>query len=290
MNEKNKHWTVVEILKTTSDYFHQKQFENPRLNAELLLCHVLKIERVQLYLQFDRRLLQGELSEYRELVRRRSQNEPLQYLTGHTEFMGLPFEVSSSVLIPRPETELLVETALEILVGMEKNPVQIWDIGTGSGCIAISIAAQCRNCELLATDISEQALHLAEKNADRNRVDGRIRFEVHDVLNDPVPNGVEVDMLVSNPPYVTAEEYDGLQPEIVKFEPKLAVTDFGDGLVFYRRIFSLLEKLATCKLALIELSGTRPDPILELMSKTGLQQFEIKNDLNDRPRILIIRK
>ncbi len=290
MNEKNKHWTVVEILKTTSDYFHRKQFENPRLNAELLLCHVLKIERVQLYLQFDRRLLQSELSEYRELVRRRSQYEPLQYLTGQTEFMGLPFEVSSSVLIPRPETEMLVETALEILTGMKKKPVQIWDIGTGSGCIAVSIAARCPNCQLLATDISEQALHLAEKNADRNQVDGRIRFEVHDVLNDPPPNSVEVDMLVSNPPYVTAEEYKGLQPEIVQFEPKLAVTDFGDGLVFYRRIFSLLKKLTTCKLALIELSGTRPDPILELARAAGLRQFEIKNDLNDRPRIIIIRK
>ena len=181
MKNNQKTWKVIEILKTTTDFFTSKQIENPRLNAEQLLASVLEITRVQLYVQFERMLTQNEITEYRELIRRRSNNEPLQYILGETEFMSLPFKVTPAALIPRPETELLIEKIIEsVNNSVLKNP-SIIDIGTGSGCMAISLAYHLKKCKITATDVSKEALDLAKSNALLNEIDF-IDFTNHDIL------------------------------------------------------------------------------------------------------------
>ena len=162
-------WKVIDLLKTTADFFKQKNIENPRLNAEVLLAHTLKIERIKLYVEFERLLTEKELGQFRDHVSRRNKNEPLQYIIGSTEFMGLPFLVDPSVLIPRPETEALVEEVLKL---KESYPdkATILDVGTGSGCIAISIAHFWESAKVTGTDISNESLETAIKNSIINKI------------------------------------------------------------------------------------------------------------------------
>ena len=174
--------TILEILDKTTKFFKQKDIENPRLNAERLLSAILEIDRVQLYLQFDRIMSKSETKLYREYVRRRSGNEPLQYIIGETEFMGLNFKVSPSSLIPRPETEILIENTLKIRDLHKFKTPKIWDIGTGSGCIAVALAHYWPESYLIATDISDKSLELAEANALSNGVRGKIEFLNHNFL------------------------------------------------------------------------------------------------------------
>ena len=210
MNGRNQTWTILELLKVTTQFLSEKSIENPRLNAEHLLSHLLSLKRVDLYLQFERILTTAEVNQYRELIRRRAQYEPLQYIIGKTEFMGLCFEVSPDVLIPRPETELLVEEVLKLSVDLQAPT--ILDIGTGSGCIAISLAQLWPGSRIIATDVSEAALHMARNNAGVNNVAERIRFLLHDILNETLPVD-SFDIIVSNPPYIAADEMEGLEPE-----------------------------------------------------------------------------
>jgi release factor glutamine methyltransferase len=231
--------TVINALKLAIEYLNKKGIESPRLSAELLLADVLKCKRLDLYLLFERPLCESEIIKYRTFISRRRKFEPIQYIIGLTEFFGLHFKVNNSVLIPRPETEILVETILNNCSYLQTNiksdnKINILDIGCGSGNIAITISKRLPNSEITAIEISEDAVKIAKENAVRNKAIN-INFMIGDFSSTQF-NENKFDIIVSNPPYVSKEEYPTLQKEIIDFEPAFAVTDFNDGLSFYRII------------------------------------------------------
>ncbi len=222
--------TLKDVLDKSTQFFKQKKIESPRLDAELLLGHALSMERMQLYLNFDRPMSEGDLSQCRELVKRRSTGEPVAYILGEKEFYGLSFKVNKDVLIPRPETEHIVDETLLWVKNncIEGEKVKIIDLGTGSGCLAISLAKKIKNCEVVAVDISEEALVVAKKNAEINQVSSQVTFLRSDVLKlDPeVFKGACI--VVSNPPYVGASDY--IEAGVKAHEPHIALFAEDEGL------------------------------------------------------------
>ena len=231
-------WTILEMLQWGTSYLSDKGFDESRLTVELLLCHVLRLKRIQLYTSFDKPMTEVELSSFKGLFQRRLQHEPVQYITGSTEFMGLEFVVDRRVLIPRPETEVLVEQVIRYAKEhFPSRPLRILDIGTGSGCIAVSLAALIENASVVAFDSSSDAVDVARINAEKNGVETKIALSVQDVFRiSEADVSSKFNLMVSNPPYIAKTEFEELQPEIKEFEPSFAVTDDGDGLSFYRRI------------------------------------------------------
>jgi len=286
-----KRWQVLELLNTTVAYFTEKQIENPRLNAELLLGKALNMRRVDLYIAFERPVVPNELDLFRKMVKRRATGEPLQYILGETEFMGLPYKISPAALIPRPETEILVEEVLKLEnPDFIQNPL-IWDVGTGSGCIAVSLAVLWPKAAIVATDVSAEALKLAQENAALNKVSEKIRFLRHDIFT-PL-NATElqqVQIIAANPPYITKAEMPGLQKEVRDFEPQIALTDHGDGLRFYRRLLEIAVKSLKKKggFLFMELSGMHPEKIIRLAEGKSFKKLSVSNDLNKIPRVLKI--
>jgi len=286
-----KQWKIVDLLKTTTEFFTQKQIENPRLNAEVLLAHVLNKTRIKLYIEFERPVSEGELIKFREYVSRRSKNEPLQYITGQTEFMGLPFAVNSSVLIPRPETEILCENVLK-LKDNYPGKINILDIGTGSGCIAISLAHFWNNAHITAIDISAEALKIADQNARDNKIQN-LNFIQQDLfsITDNIHLKKKFEIIVSNPPYIAQNEMADLQNEVKDFEPEHALTDFSDGMSFYKFIMDLISKeQLKCDYLFFEMSGSQPKKIVEETKKRNFEYIEIIKDLNAIDRVLKIQK
>ncbi len=281
--------TILEIINKSTKFFKQKDIENPRLNAERLLGALLEIDRVQLYLQHDRLMSKKETELFRDFVRRRAEYEPLQYIIGETEFMGLNFKVTPAVLIPRPETELLIEQILLLRDTHSFPNPTAWDIGSGSGCIAVALAHYWPECKIIASDVSEDSLSLAEENASLNYVKDKIQFLNHDILIDPVDSSTQADIIVSNPPYVSLEEFENLGDEIRLFEPKIALTDDSEGLTFYERIFSLIENDHRCKFILVEMSGTQTEKIIRIAEKYNFAGLNVFKDLNNLSRILQIK-
>jgi release factor glutamine methyltransferase len=285
--QKQKPWKLIDLLKTTTGYFQKKNIENPRLNAERLLCPVLKMERINLYVEFERLITENELSQYRAFVSRRANNEPLQYILGETEFMGLPFKVTPDVLIPRPETEILVEEVLK-LKDQNKSLTNMLDIGTGSGCIPISLAHFWSDAHFTGIDISGKALKIANENKALNQTEN-VSFVEKDIFSTWPDEEVaqNFDIIISNPPYVTDEEIGGLHNEVKDFEPSIALTDFRDGLRFYRHIFSLInkKKLRT-QFLFLEMSGSQPEKIVNEAKKYSFKSVEVIKDLTDIERVL----
>ncbi len=227
-------WTILKVLRWTTGYFESKGIEQPRADAEVLLAHALRMERIQLYLRFDQPLTAAELATYRELVRRRALREPSQYITGTQEFWSLEFEVNRSVLIPRPETEMLVERAASHI---GKNAPHILDLGTGSGIIAVSIARECPSVFVTATDKCWEALRVAHRNALKHGVENRIAFAVSDLFSGFSSLRPTWDLIVSNPPYIGDEEFQTLTPEVARHEPREALRGHGpEGLNIIRQI------------------------------------------------------
>jgi release factor glutamine methyltransferase len=235
----NKIWKVIDVVEWGKGFFNSKGIESPRLNIELILCHVLKIDRIKLYTGYDLPLNSDELAEIKRIVLLRVKRFPLQYLLGKTSFMGLEICVNSDVLIPRPETEELVEHIINKY--KDKGAIKILEIGTGSGCIALALGKYLPNSQIHTIDISERALELAKINSELNKITN-INFEKKDFLKNC--NFLDnYDVLVSNPPYISKKEYEeNSQPEIM-FEPRNALTDESDGLEFYRKFASEFKKL-----------------------------------------------
>lgn len=227
----NEQWTITSILNWTRQYFGSKGIENPRLDAEVLLSHILGKDRLYLYTHFDQPLTAEELTAYREAVKRRAMRAPVAYITGYKEFMGLDFAVTPAVLVPRPDTEILVEAALARLGNLEAPLVA--DLGTGSGAIIVSVLCKLTTAKGKAVDISPQALAVAKNNAERLGVAERLTLYQGDMLA-PL-TGQRFDALLSNPPYIPDRDIAGLSPE-VRQEPQLALKGGADGLSFYRRI------------------------------------------------------
>ena len=236
---RHKHWIVRDLLHVTAEYLGKKGIDSPRLTAEILLAHKLNVDRITLYLNFDQPLTENELSGYRTLIKRRLQREPLQYIVGIQEFWSLEFAVTPQVLIPRPETELLVEQAIERLkaVTSEENKMpSILDLGTGCGAIAISLAKAVQQVRLWATDISADALKLARLNAEKHGVSDKIKFLQGNLWEPLLDEGVTFDIILSNPPYIGAEEFENLSPEVRDYEPRLALNGHKDGMTYIQTI------------------------------------------------------
>ncbi|MDM7925633.1 MAG: peptide chain release factor N(5)-glutamine methyltransferase [bacterium] len=291
MEENGRIWRLIDVLNEAASFLKRNGIESPRLNAERLLASVLKADRVGLYLQFDRPLSGSERSSMRDLLRRRAAGEPLQYLLGETEFMSLTFRVNPSVLIPRPETEILVEDAVETLKAA--GPVRILDIGTGSGCIAASLARNLPEASVDAVDSEPDAIRTAADNAARLGVGDRVRFLRADAMDAGFHAAAAppYHALVSNPPYVSMDEWERLPVEIRKHEPRRALCDGGDGFAFYPVLAGLAAAmLVPGGLVWAEVGAGQSGAVLEMFGRTGLRDATALPDLNGIPRVVRAKK
>lgn len=278
-----KRWTIQEILNVTTKLLKDKEIDSPRVCAEILLSHQLKKNRIELYLRLEQALTDKEISGFRELVKRRLKREPLQYITGHREFWSIDFFVNPSVLIPRPETELLVEEAIKLKKNRllpENSRPKILDLGTGSGVIAITLAKELNGATILATDISLEAIATARHNAERSNVSGQIHFCNGDLLEPFQKNSETFDMIISNPPYISSEELSILAPEISSYEPKIALDGQENGMYFIEKIIERSSYYLKSKgWLLIEMDPGQTEKALDLIDSA--QSFDFKERIMD---------
>jgi release factor glutamine methyltransferase len=275
--------TVLEIIKKTTEFFAARGVENPRLNAELLVGHGLGLKRMQLYLQFERLLSDAELETIRPLVRRRGQREPLQYIIGETEFHGLKLKTDRRALIPRPETEYLIELLIARL--STPPPSRILDLGTGTGAIALALAKQFPDAQVTGAEISAGALALAAENAAANQLESRVRF-IESNWFSAFTDGETFDLVVANPPYLSAEETGEAAPEVRDHEPLNALTAGGaDGIADLRVIISEARGFLTGGgLLALETGISQHAALKELAADAGFIASESRQDLTERDR------
>lgn len=279
-------WTILKVLQWTTGHFRRRGIEQPRANAEVLLAHVLEMDRIQLYLHYDRPLGITELAGYRELVRRRAAREPSQYITGKQEFWSLEFEVNPAVLIPRPETEILVERTADLLRNSSGTAL---DLGAGSGAIAIALARECPSIRIVATDRSPLALAVARRNAIRHHVQDRIHFAAMDLFDGFALPLCSFDLIASNPPYVSDEDFLNLPPEISRHEPESALRGNGPaGLGVISRILKAAPRFLKKGGHLFVEIGQGQMEILRERSAAdlGMEHMEFIKDYSDIYRVL----
>ena len=297
--------TVLEAIQKSADFLGKKNVESPRLQVELLLAHLLKMPRMKLYLNFERVLTSTETDALRELVKRRGQREPLQHIIGSTSFCGYEIAVNRHALVPRSETELFAEEGWKFLGEKETS---VLDFGTGTGCIAIALAAKCPNAKIVAIDISADALALAKQNVERNNVAARIEFLQGDGFaalqnrwgerpREPKSNvqdgspGVsphQFDLIISNPPYIPSVEIETLQPEVRDFDPRAALDGGADGLDFYRKLATEAKLfLKPSGKIMLEFGDGQADAIKKIFENEKWIVEAVKEDYSQRARILI---
>ncbi|MFO0600087.1 MAG: peptide chain release factor N(5)-glutamine methyltransferase [Myxococcaceae bacterium] len=279
-------WTIRRVLDWTRGHFEKQKVDDARLTSEILLGHVLALPRVKLYMDLERPLSKDELATYRGLIQRRLGGEPTQYLVGFREFYGRRFTVDARVLIPRPETELLVEAALRDV--KKDAPTRVLDLCTGSGCVAVSIAAERPQASVWATDLMPGALEVAKANALNLGVDGRVTFFQGDLFA-PVPEGATFDVIVSNPPYVKSAEIAVLQREVQK-EPREALDGGADGLqVLQRVIDGAKPRLKPGGLLALEIGEDQGAAVAELLTRAGYRDVKVEKDLARHDRLALGR-
>ena len=280
--------TILEVIQRSAEFLGKKGVSSPRLQVELLLAHVLKMPRMNLYLNFERALSAPEVETLRELVRRRGQREPLQYIVGSTSFCGLELAVSRHVLVPRPETELLAERAWKFLGQLPTDcEVRALDLGTGSGCVAIAMAVHAPRARVDATDFSGDALNAARQNAVRHQMAERIDFHQGDGFA-ALDRDRRFDLIVSNPPYIATAEIQTLEPEVRDYEPRLALDGGVDGLDFYRRIAAEAGAfLRPGGRVMLELNDNGGESVGKIFAQVGWKVEAIEPDYNRYQRIFI---
>jgi len=307
-------WTIQKLLNWITGYFTDKGIDSPRLSAELLLSHVLGLKRIELYTQFDKAPDKQQLHQVHDLVKRAGQNEPIAYLTGKTEFYSLELNITPDCMVPRPETELLVERAIEFLrTRAAENPAMqsilqeghipdaarsgtqfVCDLCTGSGCIAVAIAKNFPDASIIATDISSAALGIAASNIEKHNLKERITLLCGDLFDPLIPR-LEVrkfDLIVCNPPYVSAPEFEALGSNVKDYEPKLALLAGTDGLDIYRRIIKDADRFLKPGAALmLEIGYAQGPAVRELLEQSGAShQIKIEKDFHDNDRIVTATK
>jgi release factor glutamine methyltransferase len=278
--------TVLEVIQKTADFFSARGIESARLNAELLVGHALGLKRMALYLQFERVLSEAELNQIRPLVRRRGLREPLQYILGEVEFAGLRLKVDRRALIPRPETEYLVE-----LIGARcaTAPARVLDLGTGSGALALALARQYAGAEVVGVDQSPEALSLARENADGTGLADRVNWR-HGSWFSPLVAGERFELIVSNPPYLTEAETATAAPEVRDFEPLAALRAGEEGMADLKTILTTSSGwLRSGGLLALETGIAQHKALRDLAAGAGWVGFESVADLTGRDRYVFVR-
>jgi len=291
MTINNTIWTVKDVLFWTSDYFTDKEISSPHLNAELLIAHVLECSRLDLYLKYDKPLTDNERDTIKQLIKKRITHYPLQYILGEVEFYGNKFAVEEGVLIPRPETEILIDS---VLTYIHENPREEWkllDIGTGSGNIPVSLSIILENentkVSITAIDISENSLIVAKNNAAINNLDNItfVQSDLFEKIKDTF------DCVISNPPYISENEFHKLPAEIKEYEPKEALLAKNNGLEFYERILQKANEFLTSDgVIFFEIGYTQKKGVTELAEQYTFKIIDSKKDYNDFDRVLILKK
>jgi release factor glutamine methyltransferase len=281
--------TVLEAIQKSTEFLGKRGVESPRLQVELLLAHLLKMPRMKLYLNFERALSLEETNAFREFVKRRSQREPLQHIAGSTSFCGFEIAVNRHVLVPRPETEILAEAGWQFLSTRHPPLATCLDFCTGSGCIAIALAAKCPEAKIVATDVSTAALAVAKGNAVQNKVADRIEFLPGDGFA-ALSAGSKFDLIISNPPYIPSVEIAMLEPEVRDFDPPGALDGGTDGLEFYRLIASQAKIfLKPGGKIMLEFGDGQAEPIRKIFEIEKWVVEAVKEDYSHRARILVAR-
>lgn len=282
--------TVLEVIQKSAEFLAKKGIESPRLQAELLLAHVLKMPRMQLYLNFERKLSESELNIAREFIKRRAQHEPVQYIIGSASFCGLELVVNRHVLVPRPETELLAEKAWEFLLGCAGAKVTALDFGTGSGCIAIALAVHCQRASIWAIDASKDALEVARLNAQRHGVIERINF-VHGTSLRALPAELSFDLIVSNPPYIPCAQIGQLPPEVRDYEPTQALDGGVDGLDYFRMFAAEASRvLKQGGQLMLEFGDEQDQAVCRIFQEHNWVVAKVERDYNQKPRFIVLRR
>lgn len=282
-------WTILDLITWGTEYLAGKNIADARLNIELMIAHVLRFNRMQLYTNFDKPLTEDELAKFKSLLKRRLSHEPLQYILGETEFMGLKFAVDQRVLIPRPDTEILVEEVIKKIKTdfPDESTVAILEVGTGSGCIAISLAKMLPIVTVMSIDRSEDALRVAAQNAEAHGVNDRITFQNKNFLTDSAFTQ-KYHCIVSNPPYISNEEYIQLEIEVREFEPKIALADDNDGLTFYHSIASRCKDALLKKgFVAVEHSYNQSEDVQRIFRENGWNYIKAIKDYNGNFRCVI---
>ena len=273
---------LVEIIKKTEKFFQERGIDTPRLDTELLIGSVLKMDRIQLYMNYDLPLSEVELNQIRNFVRRRATREPVAYITGEKDFYAHTFYVEPGILCPRPDTETLVEQAL--LRIPKSGDFFVADVGTGSGCVGLSIAMERPDVKVFATDISDIAIRCTKKNVAHLHLQKRVAILRGPYL-DPVPPDRTIDMLVSNPPYIPTNVIEQLEPEVQKHEPKLALDGGNDGLQCYRALAVQASSRAIPHV-LVEIGFDQAEDVMNIFQQKGYEHCTLHHDLSGTPRVV----
>jgi release factor glutamine methyltransferase len=283
-------WTVSRLLAWTREHLERCEVESPRLCAEILLAHAMGCERIKLFTQFESAPERNVLERFRELVRQAAAGRPIAYLTGTKEFFSLTFEVTPDVLIPRPETEVLVERAIHLVRESAGSVQSLVDLGTGSGCIAISLAKHLPEAVISASDVSEAALQVARRNANRHGVAERIDFRVGDLFT-PWPASERFDAILCNPPYVATSESDALPATVRDFEPHAALFAGADGLSVMRRLIGEAPgRLRAGGHLLLEVAYNQASAVRGLLDESGWHAIVAYRDILDHERVVHARR
>lgn len=273
--------TVRELIIDTTKKFQDAKIESASIDCRLILCKYLNVDKVYLIVNSEKEISPGE--DFYDMVKRRINREPMQYILGKCEFMGMEFSVSPSVLIPRPDTEILVETVISFIGEQSMN---FLDIGTGSGCIPVSILNFCKNASGKTIDISKDAIDTAKKNAEKHNVSERLAFLNKDILS-YFPKE-KFDVIVSNPPYIRTDVLNTLMPEVQNFEPKIALCGGTDGLMFYKRIAK--EGFSSLKdggLIAFEIGYDQAEDVKNLLLYEGFSEISVTKDLSGNDRVVM---
>ncbi len=286
-------WTIIKLIRWAKSYLESHDIDSPRATGEILLAHALQLNRIDLYLKYDKPLIAPELQRFKTLIKRRVAREPVAYILGKKEFWSLDLEVNENVLIPRPETECLVEAAINILAETTPGtPRRILDLGTGSGAIVVALASQEPHHRYFASDRFQPAVELARRNAERHDLRRNIHFLVGDWLSSFNKTRLGFDMIVSNPPYIPGGVIGGLQPEIHRYEPIAALNGDDDGLECYRKIIeSAHHHLNPQGVLLFEIGHDQKENIRHIVSRVNrYQDFNCSKDYGGYDRVVWMRK
>ncbi|UCD79693.1 MAG: peptide chain release factor N(5)-glutamine methyltransferase [Desulfobacterales bacterium] len=289
----NNQWTIIELIRWTTSYLKEHDIDSPRATGEILLAHALKLDRIDLYLNYDKPLIDDELQRFKALIKRRIKREPVAYILGVKEFWSLDLKVNQDVLIPRPETECLVEKALDLLSQRaDSHSQRILDLGTGSGAIVMALASQLPQHIYFASDRFLPAVEVARANVSRYEYSPRIHLFVGDWFAALNETKTSFDMIVSNPPYVPSDDIGGLQPEINRYEPLAALDGAEDGLACYRTIIGTAHNyLKTAGVLVLEIGHDQRNDVRRIAAGVDrYEEFNCAKDYSGYDRVVWMRK